>query len=166
MGEFFHFVIPIFRSSRRRAGCYTLALACLCVGMWLRSQSNFDLVTLSIGRFDMSIGSCHRGLIVLPQKALFINQTDFGQQCHPRFQVRLKFRNEPISNVRGFHWSRMKATQLEIYESDKRSPLNDQMVSYRSITIPLTLIAAFLLLKKPKTSTSKKLPEPNPNGGA
>ena len=29
-----------------------------------------------------------------------------------------------------------------------------------SIVLPLTLISAFLLLKKPKTSTQKKIPEP------
>ena len=114
----------------------------------------------------MTIGSCPQGLIVLPQKSLYINQTDYGQHSTPTYEVRLKYSDEPISHDPGFHWSAMQASQLEIYESGTRSPLNDQMMSYWSITIPLTFISAFLLLKKPKTSTSNKLPEPVPNGGA
>ena len=55
MDDFFRFVIPFFRSSRRRMGCYTLALACVCVGMWLRSQNHFDMVTLSISHFNMTV---------------------------------------------------------------------------------------------------------------
>ena len=150
MGEF-------FKPWRRRFGVLTLLMACVFMGGWVRSQS-----------------SCDNFSFISDQRIV----TTLNSSCGSILWMWYRLHSEESSPATG--WNSLPVTQdvRDIsrkpkypFESVKKNDWGQQpevqtlrwwLISYWLITIPLTLLSAFLLLSKPRNSIPKKITEPIP----
>ena len=127
-----------FRPLRRKIGVVTLELACLFMAGWTRSYSVADMI--------------------IGEEAGFIFESVSGRIEWGEFYAEVD--KELIE------WRTVDVRKIppEYYGPDYHNYA--QEISYPLIVIPLTAISAFLLLSKPKTSTSKTITEPTGNDRA
>jgi len=166
MGEF-------FRGWKRKVGVVTLLMACVFAGGWLRSEMNDEVVNCAFwetnhairsfdGKIQFRRAAPHYGTIFLswdsikashkiePKQDWEDDEDDDWKNYNILWRTDL---------VYGFHYGvgthkKFEARRLELWN-----------IPYWSITITLTALSAFLLIKKPKTSTQKKTSEPIANEG-
>ena len=155
-----------FRGWRRKSGCIMLAIACVFMIGWFRSQNNFDELQLFRGwktthflmSFDERIGWSSVN-----------DPNDNPNPAHIRtlpfsFQTQRRDPNEimEIFDLLGIQW----ITEWRGFLSGTSASLGIQIwiVPYWSINIPLTALSAWLLLSKPQNSTPQIIREPIPAG--
>ena len=160
-----------FKGWRRKVGVLTLVVACVFMGLWVRGHSTFDRVTIA-GRDSFSVFH-------------FSNQR-FGSLgvyfSHGRITNRNKLpRTEWISHSYGYtpEQIQMLVQENDAYETSAEAKAegfwtrqflgfqiggtntsSEFAIAYCSIVIPLTLLSAFLLLSKPRSSIQKKTDDP------
>ena len=157
-----------FRGWRRKIGVVTLVMACLFLLGWVRSLTHFEGVSLPFGRkpnhFFVSWDS---SLVWLKE---YIG--GMGPGLYPEFKSRsITGIDDRIFNSPHFEWrwnwsgfgSGVGVDEIKVGNRIERTSLT--VIPYWSVTIPLTLISAFLLLTKPRLSTPKKIVEPIPVEG-
>lgn len=138
---------------RRKTGLVTLLMACVFMGLWVRSYQLIDMVGIpkSIGKHFLC--SAPEGLVWIAH--------DYG--ADGRFEwVVLPVQ---LTNVSSY-FNRMRTKPhwefcgLYAGKSDgEGSPFYMIAAPYWSLIAPLTLITTYLLLFKPHKSTQKKIPE-------
>ena len=122
-----------FNGCRRKAGCVALVMALAMMGMWLRSMTVFDVVNISRWEQQCQIASA-RGMIF----SAVWHETNPSYRRNDWGQLDLSKMDDP--NV---------AIQLAIDSWGSY----DWLIPYWSITIPLTLLSAYLILWKPRKRT-------------
>ena len=123
-----------FDGWRRKAGCVLLVLACVFMAGWIRSRMIGDAIMFPVGRRQNAIvalnGTVHWW-------AVTNGPADWGFDSSDR----------PVDELTDeIHELQI---QLEPFQ------FRDWCVSYWSITVPLTLLSAYLILWKPR--------KPSPN---
>jgi len=166
-----------FNGWRRKIGCVTLMMALVFTGGWVRSTFMFDGIEV------VSIKSKYLISSIRGQIRWFSAHSDQArvQKQEIRFpSAELKASDKPerpttrnqssvivgdfylISETEAWgHYSDLVQTpgpRVQVSEIMAQAP-------YWSITIPLTLLSAFLLLSKPRKTTPKKISEPIPAEG-
>jgi hypothetical protein len=125
-----HPMREFFRGWRRKVGVVALVMALLLMFGWMRSRVTHDWLQITVGtahhQFESVGGYLH-------QRLLFLGD-----------------RNGMA--IRLFAWG----TYLISDDKDYLSPSTDHAVlPYWSITVPLTLLSAYLILWKPRTTKSE-----------
>jgi len=156
-----------FKPWWRKAGVVTLVMACVFMLGWVRSLSFVDLVVLPgkifpKGNSIFSCASTDRGVEF--QRLWGDSDTSnfggvwksFPHDAHQRAHRHDGYISEFNRGWGGFlidegRWGQPTTHRLRVW-----------VVPYWFITIPLTVISAFLLLSKPRNSTPKKITEPVP----
>ena len=158
MGEF-------FRGWKRKIGVVTLVMACVFMVGWLRSLSRFEYIDITFGNVTYGVVSMHSGLDFFRTKEL--NPTivwDFisFDSVELFIKTRDPENGTPWSPDFEFEW-RWDWAGFHIGEGRYKNPNRrdqDCMIPYWFIVIPLTAIAAWLILSKPHTIIQKKIAEP------
>jgi len=139
MDDFFH-------GWRRKLGVVTLLMALVLMGGWLRSFSATDEIQIGI------INQCLQEV-----------RTSWGELHWASWKDRpisLRWTNWPAQqpSVHRKHFSEwLVRHEVRQSNADNITRLGQVVIfPYWSITIPLTLISAFLLLSKPRKSTQMK----------
>lgn len=167
MGEF-------FKGWRRKIGVVTLLMACVAVGGWVRSRVRHDLVMIPWANETFCVESMW-GEIEFARLITQDNKTKakwISNEITPTNWRWLDDAGNPQAvdhlaelaegeiawrwDWAGFHFGAGQTAN---------GGEEDYMVPYWSITVPFTLISAFLLLSKRRQSTPKKISEPIPNEG-
>jgi hypothetical protein len=158
----------LFKGWRRKIGVVTLVMACSFMGLWVRSQSVSDwfMFTVQPGRLVFLI-SYPNGLMWVRSEfkrevragAIWspvpITKNDFDERIvfSPRDELVIEWRWKWM----GFCFSINKDSEERI-RSQNGLTLNREafwFVPHWSIVIPLTLLAAWLLLSKPRSKPAK-----------
>lgn len=169
MGEFSKFMICFFQGWKRKIGCVTLLMALVFMGLWVRSGVMNDFIATDGKNATYRLGS-YGGMLNFIRDT---PPTTFGRFLHLD-----SFDEGPENNKYELwaSWNSWTGYQVEWqwhwgqFHFGAGTLLGARTVSfvfpYWSITIPLTLLSAFLLLAKPRPSTQKKPTEPTPAEGA
>ena len=162
-----------FRGWKRRVGVVTLLMACGFMAGWVRSGMVDDWIMININanRVRFRLSSANSRINILrwtPEKGpLFSNgintaSKDRNPLTGRGFRAKFDFWDEFIVERRfdwaGFHFG---SGMNRSWHGDKRITI--WLIPYWSIVLPLTALAAFLLLSKPRQSTTKKITEPTAN---
>ena len=165
-----------FSGWRRKVGLLTLVMASAAMCFWLRSVFTFDAVNipvgvdeyfqigstneyLTVGRLSISrIGGSSRGRASLwmsesntskGETATWMKVASEGNSC-----------GVGIYDAKPFGVMDCNPAMRTSSGGEYHAKIRSRLIPFWSVTIPLTLISAFLLLANPKTSTQKKIPEP------
>ena len=169
MGEFFH-------GWRRKVGVLTLVMACVLMGVWFRGQTIQDSYWFGFGIHDSFLSGKHiatRGKVMHAMSSsardgLVWERTEYegvswfgGWHTSDRFSFALFHPGgwdlAPDSKL--YHWQ-VFGFDVGKYENVNYGKYSFCRVSYSSIVLPLTLLSAWLLLSKPRKSTSDTITEP------
>jgi hypothetical protein len=150
MGDF-------FKGWRRQVGVMTLVMACVFAGGWVRSKFKLDSTQTGTVNSTHSLISMN-GDIYWLRVNLPNAKTTLWQSSDMR---------RPLSPWEGFNpISRTEVAGIEFAVGQHKNIATIKMhlwvIPYWSVTVPLTLISAYLLLSKPSPSTKKKTAEPIP----
>ena len=158
-----------FKPWRRRLGVMTLVMACVFMGGWMRSFSVGDQVGMTIGNsnhFLTSAKGCfrwtrYRHFVRFSNRTLFhINPTYFSQRP-VQWNSSEKLAEEPIEYLTinwSWHW-----LSCGFEFGNGRLPGDTAMGVWAIpywIGIPMTGLAAYLLILKPRKSAPNKISEP------
>lgn len=165
MKELFRFMVRFFHGWRRKIGCVTLLMALASFSVW--GLGHRFLMGYSI-RGDHRVDS-------------------FGSSSNGLMWICFRFPEDsvmsPESVSAGWHFSSKPPTLLENIDTDWswrccgfyfatgiertiRLPVTARIVPYWCIILPLSVVSAFLLIKQPRRSNQKKIPEPIQDEGA
>ena len=157
-----------FRSWRRKVGVVTLAMACVFMVVWVRSELTYDSVFVNRGKVSYRILTHDSAFTFLRFQSTsrefafdplpVWTSTDFGDRKRMPFDDMQGMDIDWRVDCFGFHFGAGLSKDRLKLEPD--AYLNIAVVPYWSITIPLTLISLWLLLFKPRSSTRTKTPEP------
>ena len=172
MGEF-------FRSWRRKIGVLTLLMACLLMAGWVRSLSTIDWLTLETWNSFWRLTIEH-GVVELSR---------YRHVSGDRPQLSFKngglssWTSENLVNPDG-QISTYGTSRANLVTADTNTEFcglayatrkwitptfavdtSFFVVTYHYLTIPLSLLSAYLLLSKPRPSFSVKTPEPSMKEG-
>ena len=176
MGEF-------FRGWRRKIGLLTLLMACVFAAGWVRSQYKCDNFVRRNAQWRDCIVSVDGRLML--HRTVPLNE---GPGYIRLFGNEFEWTSRDVSSVAGFEldadgkrppfnaFDRLDHVLWRLdwagftFGASLKKPslvrrLDLVLIPYWSIVVPLTLLSAFLLLWKPRKSTSKKNPEPIPLEG-
>ena len=152
-----------FRGWKRKVGVVALAMACVFMVGWFRSQSRFEYIDVSFGNVSYGVTSMHSGLAFSRTTQLdpttVLEFIDF-KSVELFIKPQDPFNGTPWSKNFEFEW-RWDWAGFHIGEgryANRRD--QDCMIPYWFIVIPLTAISAGLLLSKPHTIIQKKIAEP------
>ena len=155
MGEF-------FKPVRRKIGVVTLVTAGVFMAGWVRSGSEFASVCVSVRNSLFIITSSNGSVGCYEFRGSDISglkSTPFPSWGKPFLGDFPEWANNPLITWRlrglGFGVSQ-KPLQIGGHE------VSVKLVPYWSITIPLTLLSAFLILSKPRKSNQRKTVDPFP----
>ena len=194
-----------FKGWRRKLGLFTLVMACVLTGIWLRSlvhrteisvsKNNPKLDTKYVSHLNIQDqGWCASEVKTKVLHQLILDRTVTWKKIevtNPDTSItyRVGWRQTNYDafkrlNQHAWRWcfgefdfgdctqdpdeSNMRfvgSTPELRARSDPRFLMSYWTIPYWSIVIPLTLLAAFLLLSKPRKSTLKKTAEPIPAEG-
>ena len=137
-----------FRGWRRKAGCITLALACVFIVIWVRSLIVVDTLQFDSGKF------IREDLVSVRHHLIWGRIYEEGAVTKP------SWRTSPIARVvtfdgfmeltrlnRSWRFCGFSGGKFQV----KKSALGESgfcVIPYWSIVIPLTMLSAFLLLSK------------------
>ena len=174
MGEF-------FRGWRRKIGCLTLVMALVAMAGWVRSLGRQDSLSIRQGKQVIHIVSSSPFGIEWQRKEELLD----GITVSPLWKKSLWFWTNPWDNhASSFNFFSDGTIRLrwelfgfcigqKIHDDSTQMPdawvrANPESktewriyrIPYWSITVPLTVISAFLFLSKPRKSTQMKITEP------
>lgn len=147
-----------FKPWRRKAGCVTLVMACVFMGVWVRSEITADWFYFSSGEFT------NEGLISF-RGNLICNRFRHSDKTGTPREVIVE-RGESVweflfahqlSNDDPFEWQQ-SWNICGICKRETAAPefrLTALTIPYWSIVVPLTLLSAYLLLSKLRRTTPK-----------
>ncbi len=168
-----------FRGWIRKSGVAALLLACLMIGLWMRSCTVTDRIDCHSGwlRLTQSMVSSSGSLSRERQDELRLPVWKRGAAGQTRQARRalspISLRSElvvadgslvPRLDAPDIHWNWRWCGFGTGSWSSQRTTF--WVIPCWSVAVALITLSAFLLLAKLHKSTSNKLPEPNPNGGA
>lgn len=161
-----------FKSWRRKAGVVLLLLACALSSGWVRSRSRCDSVQLPLTRHSrLTLGSANQvagfsyETFDDPSDNLFEiwSNTDGGSideaLSMDGIMPSMTADSSSEDGSNGLKWRIRIAGFLfgqSEYLPDFKSRIDFAAVPYWSITIPLTLLAAWLILRKPRARSASK----------
>ena len=143
MREFFH-------GWRRKAGVISLVMACLLMAAWVRSLSIHD-------HFELPIGTSLHYLLSRPSGLAWGTET-----AVPAINYDAKFlwiaepmvssvNTDPFAGMSKIHWRRDVGGFHFFTQIDEESIIVQwSVVPYWSLTMPMTLLSAYLILWKPR----------------
>jgi len=161
-----------FKPLRRKLGVATLAIACVLMGGWVRSLETADhFCRLKRKSYTELVST--GGVIVWRELTLMKKETETSLGHPPNGYSQSKSWGVQVfpDNTEHKGWDKESDFQLAgfIFLTATAKWNDIQMaiwvIPYWSIVIPLTLISFWLLLSKPRKSTSKKITEPIPTEG-
>lgn len=129
MGKFFN-------GWRREVGCVLLVMAAVFMGGWIRSEIAYDEVRISIGD--------HRPFLLSQKSSLYWGRWIDHARGSPSYGWRTF--NLQATDEWGSGWSSSGSVAYSARPSQ---------IPYWSITIPLTLLSACLILWKPRIRTGQ-----------
>lgn len=153
-----------FKPLRRKLGVVTLAMGCVFLGGWMRSHFTWDHTWLRLSgtRSHYSLNSVDGRLWYW--KVVFFREIDWGCGwiCPSHFKgsgTDLNGAWKPLDALSGLEldWRRDWAgfhCGTGNFSSGENVLVQDATVPYWSIVVPFTLLSAYLLLSKPRASTS------------
>jgi hypothetical protein len=133
-----------FRGWRRKVGCVTLVMACVFAVAWVRSFFIWDVLTFPVGRdasFEV-LSSSDRFLMSYVEHNGFLNEP---------FHTTTSWRNQgvrPWWDVAEFGSTTQAVSIPPATGMVKRLSVGS---SQKALTIPLTLLSAYLILWKHRT---------------
>jgi hypothetical protein len=153
MGEFFH-------GWRRKAGCVSLAIACLLTIGWVRSHVKDDVIVVHVGKTwllnfqsnqcGLGVRAAAYGTTTSTIKATWNSQPILNSASNdPMKDVHVPFRFDFL----GFHFG---CDGLNLLQPRYFSIC---VVSYFTAITPLTLLSTYLLLVKPRIAKPRVLVE-------
>ena len=151
-----------FKPLRRKFGVVTLTLTCLFAALWIRSFIVADHVSIPTGNLALeSIISANGSFLWW---GMTFPESD-GSQLNPRWATvaaseARKFLEDPAISWR-WRWNGWAA----IEHINPQLQMSGLLIPFWSIVIPLTLLAASLLLTNPKNPIQTR-PEPDSGIGA
>jgi hypothetical protein len=158
MGDF-------FKGWRRKIGLLTLVMACVFAAGWVRSLSIHDGVSIPMDSCMYSLWS-GRGVIAWGRQIVLDNpKTWVGAKIQWVWQGHLGTED----GLDTFGIERRSILGFEVF--DIHCGIGDQiknvhwviwLIPYWSVVIPLTLIALWLLLSKPRKPNQDKITQPIP----
>jgi hypothetical protein len=171
-------VIEFFKAWRQKAGCVTLVMACSFMGIWVRARTVRDWISVPRGTAEYFFQIDDRGISLSKNKNLMHLGHFSERPIDWRISESIKGRssntdsldkeNDLAETLR--HWWGLKVIRLEYLKNGHQETVlwwrsANWTIPNWSITIPLTLLSAYLLLSKPHKATQKKAPEPTPAEG-
>ncbi len=145
MKEFFH-------GWRRKVGIVALVMACGFLTLWFRAGAVEDVIlsgngkgtviSLQLSRKGVAWNR-YEGLVMKPAMKWWREPPVAGQEGPPR----AFFTREPIAITRGAQWYIFSYGQIQ---NSLGNTMDYWVLSFWSITIPLTLLSAYLILWKPR----------------
>jgi hypothetical protein len=150
MRDFFH-------GWRRKVGCLTLVMACVLMGGWFRSRLVQDELRISVCYANLIFNSCNGTLTWWQLSGL----DSASPQCfafqwltHPEIRGRTFSFSKLVTLEEG---RSVTPTHVYIPREEQGAMLVNWTVPYWSIFLPLTLLAAYLILvpsqKRPPTES-------------
>lgn len=121
----------LFRGSRRKVGCVTLVLACVLMGMWMRSFFVIDAILSPIGGRQQTVISL-RNKITWSSWDLENHEAEYSGSAFHLAPELSQFIMEQIDARR------------------ERPSFRQWIVPYWCIVLSLTLLSAYLILGKPR----------------
>ena len=150
-----------FKGWKKKIGVLTLVMACLAMAGWMRSLAVQDQICFRSRKHTMEFLQSFKNSISWHH---FYNDSEAGplllSKCYNKWDAFPRFtdiRMSGDSDYFGFVMRTFSSNQANGYLLQ---------IPYWSLVLPLTALAAYLLLKKPKTSTQKKTAHPTANEGA
>ena len=183
MDEFFKFVIRFFHGWRRKLGLAMLAMALGTLALSNYGQwSRFSIGYLNVGttvsdepQYD-TLSWPNRGRGFMWMAMQFPEDSGLLPEERSNPSSGWYFGNENVAAIDfsyldfqshwqflGFHFAKAKVNRKERVLN---IPISFMIVPDWFITLPLTGLAAYLFLSKPRISTPKKIAEPIANEGA
>jgi hypothetical protein len=136
----------------------TLVLALMLMGGWQRSQYIFDFIEWQSGTHSTEV------ILSVDRCFMWQNRQLKAPESQKRFRYWYKAPFESLdapNSVFQWRWRRHGFGVVDwTVQPPNVSRTTMWVVPYWSIVGPLTLISAYLLLSKPRSSTSKKIDEP------
>jgi len=125
-----------FRPFRRKLGVVVLVVACAFMGSWVRSQSTEDQIALTLSRRLINYGSTAGGVYIL------IIDTEWPYDVTPEWGT--ASRNDGSSRL-------PQPLLFDFVREDDERILtwSALIISHLSISLPLALMSAYLILSKP-----------------
>ena len=153
-----------FKGWRRKIGCVTLVMALVAMAGWVRSLLRQDIVSINVFPQQIAVES-NLGTLHLFRYENFVIWVQRGMPPITRFQ----WENLDVSDAKSVVADRIASAasmSLSNYGWDAVSPsVMKCVVPYWSIVLPLTALAAYFLLSKPRKSNQMKIAEPIPDEG-
>ncbi len=121
---------------RRKAGIVTLVMALAFMAAWVRSLNSAEKIDVHFGRSNLVfLSGCGR-FVALHGYLCDVVFEDIEGSRSIRFVLRV------AQGTSGYSWSSWPADEVSLSG-------NRTLVPYWSVTIPLTLLSAYLILLKP-----------------
>ena len=143
-----------FLGWRRKAGCVTLVMACVVMGIWMRSYLTCDQISFRTSEVTTDTVSSLEG---------FLTWSRLRHQRSKRQYHLNRWQSIPSQVVKEL-FPPTVAVEWRWYGFGFTKHLNGDdsisegcLIPYWSVTIPLTMLSAYLLLSKPRPV---KEPEP------
>ena len=159
MGDF-------FKPWRRKIGVVTLSMALVATVGWVRSLSRSDVFSIPSAEHQSEI--LHSGGNFIAWVTYFRDHPS-NEPSFPEWNTFPYSEKNKIHNAHetvGINWKwRVLGFGYGTLETKNATRVIFRIVPYWSITILLTTLAAFLLLSKPRQSTTKNFAEPFANEG-
>lgn len=134
-----------FHGWQRKAGIVTLAMACVFMAAWMRSLNSAEVIHLHFGHSDLvSLSGCGRFAVIRGYLCDVVSEDIEGRRS-----VRFILRKAQATD----RYSRISVPADEVSLSGDRT-----LVPYWSITIPITLLSAYLILGSPRKAKSSDQP--------
>jgi len=144
--------MSFFHGWRRKIGVVTLLMACVLMAGWVRSLFFADSVTIR-GRMSLD----YNRVSSAGSNIVWLQASGFGGRPRQKSEPILIWRHNalPANNVRlvapKFKW-KFAGFAFQERPMSQEAVFKTLFVPYWSIVIPLTLLAAWLLLSKPRVS--------------
>jgi hypothetical protein len=148
-----------FHGWRRKVGVATLVMACLMMGLWMRSRFILDTV-----RYCPD-GRYHYSITLAPSAIRWVRLQGSGSFLSPRFfdfdwdsKEYSKGDDDPILDPRvgwqsKWNWQAC-GFQFGSFQDSSQSIVNGEVeigfIPYWSLVLPLTALSAYLILWKPR----------------
>lgn len=167
-----------FKPWRRRLGVATLVMACVFVGGWVRSSVHFDGIEIISSKSKYALSSvrgqlrcfyAHGEQARVEKREIRFPSFVFNENNYDsKFELRSKRWRFAVSDFRFMTGSESQLFYSDLVQSQGSEVLVNQTIAqvpYWSVTVPLTLLSAWLLLSKPRLASHKQPTEPAPTDG-
>ena len=142
-----------FKGWRRKVGCVALVMACVLMGMWVRSQERFDLLTISAGSTSREVVRSYKG------RLYWFSYFDCDPDYFDGWRSGWQSEYEPedghfddwVISVTGVTWSALWGFEFAHHEHERVNyKISVRSAPYSHFILPPTLLSAYLLLWKPR----------------